>query len=99
LPVSFDHGWPGEVGFEPAPAGISHLFAQGGIVQQPCDLPRQVGGVARREKQAGHSIADGYGTPPIRLATTGTPLAIASTDVMLKPSCAIVGTRQISAAQ
>ena len=37
------------------------------------------------------------GRPPIRLAITGMPEAIASTDVRLKPSWAIVGTRQMSA--
>ena len=51
--VAIDHALPGELLLEPPPARQPHPPAQLGIVEQPGDLPGQVGRVAGLEEQPG----------------------------------------------
>ena len=82
------------------PSRQSHFVSQLRIIQAAARSwpPGRPGRPARRAGPVTPSLTV-YGTPPIRLAITGMPAAIASTEVMLSPSWAIVGTRQISAAR
>ncbi len=85
---------------EPLASRLAHPPPQVGIIQQPGDLAARstTGSPGSQSRPVTPSLTV-YGTPPIRLAMTGMPDAIASTDVMLSPSWAIVGTRQMSAAR
>ena len=93
-----DHVVPHEVFFEtvfgrPIP---SFAEARGSSSKRPIFSARSKGLPGSNSKPVNPSVTV-YGNPPIRLAITGLPAAIASTDVMLRASWAIVGTSTISA--
>ena len=97
--VPLDHILPNKVVFESFPPRQPHPPPQRRIIEQPRDLPGQVGRVAGSNSKPVTPSVTVYGNPPMRLAMTGIPDAIASTDVRLSESWAIVGTRQISASR
>jgi hypothetical protein len=91
--MSLDDHVPGELLLEAAPPRQPQPLSQLRVVEQRFQLVREIAGIPRLAQQPTVApSATVYGSPPMRLATTGLPAAIASTDVRLSPSWATVGT-------